>query len=434
MPERKTDISICLLGASFNTMNMGVGALTAGTIKCIKHQYPDSRIFLLDYARKGETYNFRLNSREFLIELVNMRFSKKLYLKNNIVFLLAAAFLIRILPDSVKNRVISNNRCLKMLTEADVIASIAGGDSFSDIYGLGRFFYVALPQLLAILMGKRLVLMPQTLGPFKHRLARAVARHIIRNAEVVFSRDYTGINDMRDFLGVKDVPARLRFCYDVGFVLDPTRPEKAELKKVFENTRARPLTVGFNVSGLLMMGGYTGTNMFGLKMDYRELVKDVIDLLIARHGAAVVLIPHVFGGPAHAESDTAACAAIYAELKDRHRDRLFIIRDSYDQHEIKHIIGQCSFFIGSRMHACIAALSQGVPAVAIAYSRKFTGVMESIDMKDMVADPCVMEKDEIMKTIGDAVVKREQTSRALKSMLPQVQRRVMELFRGVRDF
>ena len=38
------------------------------------------------------------------------------------------------------------------------------------------------------------------------------------------------------------------------------------------------------------------------------------------------------------------------------------------------------------MHACIAALSQGIPCVGIAYSRKFHGVFETVGMQDWVVD------------------------------------------------
>ncbi len=432
MKKTGTAPSICLLGASFNTMNMGVGALTAGAIKCIKRQYPSSRIFLLDYGRKGEMYNFKLNGREFLIELVNMRFSKKFYLSNNIAYLLVVSLLLRVLPERMRNGIISNNRCLRKLNETDIVASVAGGDSFSDIYGLGRFFYVALPQLLALFMGRRLVLMPQTLGPFRSRIARLVARFIIGRSDIVYSRDYAGINDMKEFLGVRDAPERIRFCYDVGFVLDPSKPERTELKKVFDGRDAKSLLVGFNVSGLLAMGGYTGGNMFGLRFDYMSLVREAVDLLITKKKATVVLIPHVFGGQAHAESDATVCATLYNDLRHRYKNRLFAVKESYNQHEIKHIIGQCDFFIGSRMHACIAALSQCVPAVAIAYSRKFRGVMESIGLEGMVADPCFMDKKEIMDIIEKALDGRERTREALGTMIPQIQERVLDLFRGVR--
>ena len=47
---------------------------------------------------------------------------------------------------------------------------------------------------------------------------------------------------------------------------------------------------------------------------------------------------------------------------------------------MKYLIGQCDFFVGSRMHSCIAAVSQCVPAVSIAYSDKFIGVMATLGL------------------------------------------------------
>ncbi|MFV2038145.1 MAG: polysaccharide pyruvyl transferase family protein, partial [Paracoccaceae bacterium] len=44
----------------------------------------------------------------------------------------------------------------------------------------------------------------------------------------------------------------------------------------------------------------------------------------------------------------------------------------------KSYIAGMDFFIGARMHACIAAFSSGVPVVAMAYSRKFAGVFETL--------------------------------------------------------
>jgi len=38
----------------------------------------------------------------------------------------------------------------------------------------------------------------------------------------------------------------------------------------------------------------------------------------------------------------------------------------YGPSETKFLIGHCDFFVGARMHACIAAVSQYVPAVTLA--------------------------------------------------------------------
>ena len=75
---------------------------------------------------------------------------------------------------------------------------------------------------------------------------------------------------------------------------------------------------------------------------------------------------------------------VYEELHDKYHGSLGYLSGVYDQSEIKHIIGQCDFFIGSRMHACIGAVSQNIASVSIAYSNKFRGVMETVGMDEYV--------------------------------------------------
>jgi polysaccharide pyruvyl transferase WcaK-like protein len=64
------------------------------------------------------------------------------------------------------------------------------------------------------------------------------------------------------------------------------------------------------------------------------------------------------------------------------------------------------FFCGSRMHACIAAVSSGVPTVPISYSRKFTGLFESLGYSP-VADCKADSEDQILETIRSGFHQRE---------------------------
>jgi polysaccharide pyruvyl transferase WcaK-like protein len=85
-----------------------------------------------------------------------------------------------------------------------------------------------------------------------------------------------------------------------------------------------------------------------------------------------------------------------------------LVTGTYDCHEIKGVIGQCEFFIGSRMHACIAALSQAIPAVGIAYSRKFAGVFETVGALDYVVDGRTTTNEEAIARILDLFRRRQE--------------------------
>jgi len=421
--------TICLLGVSFGANNMGMNALTAGTLKAFIKRYPQGELFILEYGKEQLAFNVEIAGEVIPVQLINIRFSKKFYLKNNIALLLMVALIARLIPfRRLGKKMIARNLWLSRVADADVVASMAGGDSFSDIYGLGRLLYVSLPQLLALVLGKRLVVLPQTVGPFKSAVAKTIARTILRRALLIYSRDHEGVAETRKLIGSSDTDGRVRFCYDVGFVLDPVKPKNMGFQ--FDNGKEKEKTVvGLNISGLLYMGGYSRNNMFGLRIDYKKLIPDLIDLMIRKHDSAVMLVPHVFG--ADGESDSVVCQEVYSSLKERYDGRLLIASGEYNQSEIKYIIGLCDFFIGSRMHACIAALSQNVPTVSIAYSSKFIGVMETIGVAELVADPRKLEKEEIFSVIGDAFEHRARLRGHLERTMPRVKETVLGIFNEI---
>jgi colanic acid/amylovoran biosynthesis protein len=186
--------------------------------------------------------------------------------------------------------------------------------------------------------------------------------------------------------------------------------------------------VGINISGLLYIGGYTGKNMFGLKADYRKMIHDLIGLFVKKHNAHVMLIPHVFGDVEDSENDVSACHKIFCETKADLQDHLHIIEDGYDHHELKALIGRCDFFLGSRMHACIAALSQCIPAVGLAYSRKFQGVFESVGVQDLVLDLRVHDENAILGLVDSLYQRGLEYHTRLQEKMPGVRSAVLSLF------
>src|SRR5580698_9288890 len=412
-PKLRTSaaLKIALMGVSFDSPNLGVGALLGGSISAILSNYPNAQISLLDYWHTPLHRTVRFGDRDVAIDLVNLRFSKRLFLPNNVAYLIALSILLRLIPiKSLRNRIIERNSTLKFISE-------------TDIYGLSRLFYIGLPQILIILLGKKLILFPQTFGPFKGSFARRIARYIISHSEFVYLRDKKSIDDARKLLPASQA-SKVKFCFDVGFLLKP------EAKPNYDNSwiaaakaNNRPL-VGFNVSGLLYSGGYTGKNEFGLKADYRALVENMIDFFIREKSAAVALVSHVQsenlgGGPG--EGDDAVCREIFTRLQSKYPGQIFFAGADFTSSQVKHVIAQCDFFTGSRMHACIAALSQGVPAVAISYSDKFVGVLETIGMTEAVADPRKLDENQILNIIGEAFDRRESSRRHLLTVIPEVQ-------------
>ncbi len=284
---------------------------------------------------------------------------------------------------------------------ADMVIDIGGGDSFADIYGKRRLTQMFLMKYLTHLAGKPLVLAPQTFGPFKHRLSGFLARQTIRLSAITATRDALSTECLRE-MGIRreiieasDVA--LRLPYDPP----PKRPEGG------------PVKVGINVSGLLMSGGYTRNNMFGLKMDYPQLMRD-----IARHftdhpaGCELHLVPHVISWERGAlEDDYAASVKLAEEFP-----RAIVAPAFTSPSEAKSYIAGMDFFMGARMHACIAAFSSGVPVVPMAYSRKFAGLFGALDYNETV-DCTAQSAEDIKARIFAAFERRENMARAQQAAL-----------------
>ena len=155
--------------------------------------------------------------------------------------------------------------------------------------------------------------------------------------------------------------------------------------------------VGINVSGLLFAGGYTGRNEFGLKMDYAALIRELVAHFTAMDDCRVHLISHVIRPDASVarEDDHAAALRLAEEFPS-----VIVETPAGDPGAAKSQIAAMDFFLGARMHACIAAFSSGVPVIPMAYSRKFIGLFGTLGY-DRVADCRTEEAGEVFRKIVD---------------------------------
>lgn len=375
--------SFTLLGVTRNSDNYGVRVLLSSAAEALDRAFSGAEIAALDYGRDPEMWEERLPAGTRPVHLINLRFSWKLHLPNNIFRLVAVVAFARLLPSRLRQRWWAGNPWLRRITAARAHFSIAGGDSFSDIYGLRRFAYVAMPQILVLLLQRPLVQLPQTYGPFRTGFARAVARFILRRSRTVFSRDEAGVLTVRTLLGA-DSP-NVRVVPDIGLAMS-TQPLPCPVQVELEALRTRGPVIGLNISRLLYMGGYSGANMFGLREDFPTLINGLVAGLVAEPGVQVLLIPHVCGGPASQEDETRLCQKLLPEFQSRFGPRVAYLDHFLNHREMKTLIGRCDVFIGARMHACVAAVSQGVPAVCLAYSGKFAGVMAPLGPAARVVD------------------------------------------------
>lgn len=419
---------VALLGASFDTGNLGVSALAEGAVRAVLCRWPDADVCIVGTGAVPGQSSLLIDGHEHIIPTYPLRFCRNVFASNHIVCLIFWGVVARLLPlAGLRRRLALRRDTVGAVFRADIAADLTGGDSFSDIYGVKRLLMGVLRKWAVLLGSRAFVMLPQTHGPFKRRVSKVLAKSVLRRARAVYSRDRESLELAQSLCGKQS--AKVRLVPDVAFLVSPREPAGFEAA-LGRQAATVGIRIGINVSGLLYSGGYRKGNMFDLKVDYAELLQEMVGHFAAREGSQVLLIPHVFPPPRfHVESDVCACLAVFERLGKALEKKVFLIDSELDQGEIKYVVGKCDFFLGSRMHSCIAALSQGIPAVGLAYSKKFRGCFDCVGVEDCVVDLRHYGNGQVMDQVRAIFARRDAIRSCLGQTIPKAKADVSGLFR-----
>jgi polysaccharide pyruvyl transferase WcaK-like protein len=203
----------------------------------------------------------------------------------------------------------------------------------------------------------------------------------------------------------------------------PTIDPSAESLSIVERARdvARGAAVaGFNISGLIA-NAPESWRKYRFRDDYFATCVKLVSRLLASGAGAVVLLPHVIiDGGGDTESDIHASRRLVDALPPTERERVFIAGGFEFPTEAKAIIRRLDWFSGSRLHATIGSLSNGVSTATIAYSDKARGIFEALGVGGTVADPRLLTGDEVVEHQVRCFVDRDLHRAAIGGRLPGI--------------
>jgi polysaccharide pyruvyl transferase WcaK-like protein len=368
--------NIVIVGAGVHSVNKGVEALTYAIVhlvqKIAEKKGANFRIFVLTGSQMQATpqpETIRIGEHETTIY----------YMRSLDPFSIKGIIKCLIFPKEVVKNL-----------KVNYVLDISGGDSFSDIYGRDRFKDINLSKRFFRFIGKKQLLLPQTIGPFKDKQLQKQAIRSIEAFEIVMARDTTSFEFAQDNTRQK----RIYELIDVAFFMPYER-------KQFDTGKVH---VGIGISSLLWIGGYTRDNQFGLQTDYQKLIDQVIQYFLEQSNVQIHLVPHVIRAESHIENDYELS---YDIVEKYDTDRLILSPFFLTPTAAKRYISGLDFFIGGRMHACIAAFSSGVPVYPTAYSRKFSGLFGKTLEYGYLGDMTVQTQVEVMDGLKEAFLKRE---------------------------
>lgn len=378
---------VVLLGTQIDSKNRGVNALAIGHIVLLMQNYDFDTVYsvILSKTKSEMTYKAVINGKEIT------------FIKKKIVWTEFLEILI-FLPIIKIFKILDFNDCSKFFKDADIICASNGGDSFSDIYGLKRLFLEFLSIITPELLGKKVVFTPQTIGPFYSVQSKIMAFLCLKFASKVFVRDNKG-DKFLSAIGVH--PKRTR---DISSYMIP---EKVDFI-------VKPNTVGININGLMWENNYKGLeNCFN---NYKMIIYKITEEVINR-GYHVLFIPHTYSvNEQIAENDYTAIKEV---MKKFDTNSVTCLENEYTAPRLKYIISQTEFFIGSRMHSNLAALTTSTPTVALAYSYKFDGTFKMFDVPECVIQVKDLPENkisEVVNTVMNILSERDKVISKLKNV------------------
>ena len=269
----------------------------------------------------------------------------------------------------------------KTFKRLKIVAALNGGDGLTDIYG-ERWLNYRLPEMnFAIEFNIPFVIMPQTIGPFLDKANKDRILSILKKADKIYVRDTNFMTELKE----NNLPFEL--TKDLSYYMQPL---------AFSITLQKPC-VGINVSGLAYSNQFG--NLKGQFDSYPQLVTQIVKKFQTK-GCHIYIIPHAYNvsKPETNNDDMQASKEFYEDLDDK--TNVHFINQDLISPQVKYLISQMDFFIGTRMHANFAAIFTGVPVFGLAYSYKFKGAFENNGIYNRIYGINNLPESEINKVVS----------------------------------
>jgi len=339
------------------------------------------------------------------------------------------------------------NQKLKTISDADVVVHV-GGDLYSDDYGLRTIIEHSKDFLMCHYLGKPVAIYAESIGPFNSYISSSISRFALNRVDLITVREGISRDNLLK-LGIRE--SKVHLTADPAFLFKPVSKEKVTelLKKEGVVSGSNPIfgvTTGntnfirsakkSRKMGILKSLFYLFQYLLPEKIFLMMLplilnnksihsisssakssneMSRIVDHCIENYNATVLLIPHVVPLKGAIFDDRKLLKEIYDRC--RNKEKVILIGD-YAGDELKGIIGSCDMFIGAKMHATIAATSQFVPTIAIAFGHKFYGVFGLLGLEKYVCDS--FSVDNITQKIDEVWMNRSRIQDDLKEKMEHI--------------
>ena len=264
---------------------------------------------------------------------------------------------------------------------------------------------------LAACLRKRIIMLPQSIGPIKGKLQFYLASRIFTKVDLIM---------VREMLSKKYLDEKFRISRPIVFV-----PDLAfGLPIVDAKIAATGNSVDYQIKiGVSIIDRGAQTRSFSNQQEYEDSLINLIEKLLgARADICIYLFSQCFG-PGIDHDDRIIVERIYSRLKN-HQKRVFLLGDFKDALEIKAAYKCMDLVIGTRMHTGILAISEFIPAIMIGYQPKTFGVMGVLGLEQYCMDIESINVPELFAVVMKIIEERPNIILKLRAALEKTQKQL----------
>ena len=266
-------------------------------------------------------------------------------------------------PDETKSKYgvdvvyrFSIKEVFKTLKNCDVLLS-GGGSLLQDSTSTRSLMYYLSIILLAKIMGKKVMLYANGIGPVSKNFNRQIVKTVINKADLITLREGYSYEELKS-IGVN---TKSFVTADPVFTLDSISKDKALKLITKENI---PLDKSFIGVSVRNVKNWKNEDEFINEIAY------ICDMIYEKYNKNIIFIAMQVPNDIN----------ISEKVQKRMKNPSYILKKSYSPYEIIGIIGCMSFIISMRLHTLIFAAKQKVPLLGFIYDPKIEYYLQKLHM------------------------------------------------------
>ena len=271
------------------------------------------------------------------------------------------------------------------------------------------------------------VFLPQAWGSFTRPDVRADVAGIIKGTNtVLYSRDAQSSEYLAEILGSDYGPIQPRADIVFAFKGGTEQLGHAKLRAMGCSLERRLVGIAPNMRVFERSHGKRGSSA------YVDALAGLVRHCVDSRDLDVVLLPNECS-PVNSGTDDRRLCELVASAASR-EGRCHFSGDYVSAEDMHAVVGCLDYLVGSRFHALVFGLSQGIPCMAIGWSHKYVELLHQFGLADYVCSGNGLIEDDIIQMFQRGWAERLAHSTRISDIAAAMRSDVASLFDNVAGF